>query len=123
MAVGDYIEEHLRSALQLLELADLEAVRAKQQLGRVIGEDFQVGAGILLIPSVFWVEGIRYRAMVTPEQAAAIRDASGGSTQDVTTVVENMLNEGLYTGAFLAIQILVAALTNQPRLAISVVSA
>jgi len=114
MAVGDYIEEELRNALQLLELANLEAIRAKQQLGRIIGEDFQVGAEIRLIPSVFWIEGARYRAMVTHEQRDAILHASGGSTQSVINVVAGMLNNELYLGAYMALQFLVLALSNRP---------
>jgi hypothetical protein len=114
MAIGDYIQEQLRNALQLLELADLEAIRAKQQLGRIIGEDFQVGSEIRLVPSVFWVEGVPYRAMVTDDQHKAIQAAAGGQTQDVTSVVADMLNNELYSAAYQALVILVSALTNQP---------
>ncbi len=114
MAVGDYIEEELRDALELLELANLEAIRAKQQLGRVIGEDFQVGAEIRLIPYLFWIGSNRFRAMVTHEQSDAIRNAPDGSIHGVIKVVTAMLNNELYSGAYLALQILVLALANQP---------
>jgi hypothetical protein len=111
MAVGDYIADELQSALQILELANFEAVRAKQQLGRIIGEDFQVGAEVLLVPRVFCVEGNKYRAILTDEQWKRISCACGGSTQTVLNLVTGkFLNNGLYAAAMQALQTLVASL-------------
>ena len=114
MAVGDELVLQLRATLQLLERADAEAVKAKQQVARIIGIDFQSGTAILLVESFFTVEGIKYHATVTPQQRDAIQLASSGTTQEVIDALADMLNDNLFAGALLAIETLIGALQNQP---------
>jgi hypothetical protein len=116
MAYGDVVQDRLRAILQYIERADLEGIRAKQQIGRMIAEDYQVGAEIELVACVFWVEGIAYRATVTPQQRDEILAAAANGTTDqvLYAIQKNIVGAQITEGAVLALNILVAALTNQP---------
>jgi hypothetical protein len=114
MAVGDDLVHQLRATLQLLERADAEAIKAKHQLARVIGVDFESGTSIVLVASFFTVEGNNYHATLTPEQRAEIQAAAGGGTQNVLNVVVDILSNTMVLGADVALGIVIAALQNQP---------
>jgi hypothetical protein len=114
MAVGDELVHQLRATLHLLEQADAEAVKAKHQVARIIGVDFETGTSIVLVASFFTVEGINYQATLTPEQRAAIQAAAGGSTQDVLNLVVGILSNTMVLGVDVALGILIAALKNEP---------
>ena len=112
MAVGDELVQELRALLHLLEQTDAEAVKAKQQVARVIGVDFETGTSIVLVESFFTVEGNNYRATLTPDQRSAIQAAAGGSTQEVIDVVSD-IRSNMVLGADVALAFLIAALKNQ----------
>jgi hypothetical protein len=116
MAYGEAVQDRLRAILQFIERADLEGIRAKQQVGRMLAEDYQVGAEIQLVACVFWVEGVAYRATLTPQQRDVIlAAAANGTTDEVLYAIQrNIVADQIMEGAVLALNILVAALTNQP---------
>jgi hypothetical protein len=111
----DAIEQKIRISLQILEEADLEAVEAKRQADQIIGEDFQDGSPILLLPSFFSVGGVDYQAQVTYEQQQAIQqEALNGDPQAVLDLITDGILAGhMFPAAALVIDILVAALKNQ----------
>jgi hypothetical protein len=116
MLDDDEVErENLRTVLMLLERADREAIRAKQQVVRIAGEDPASPDGIDLVPAFFDVSGHIYRAWVTPQQRSLIQDAAKtGTTKQVNRAITHKIFLAHLNPAIdLAFNILVAALRNQ----------
>jgi hypothetical protein len=118
MAVGDELARELQALLHLLEQTNLEAVKAKQQLARVIGPFFETGITITFADSFFTVEGINYHASLTFEQKAAIQAAAGGTTQEVIDVVL-CIRSNMVVGTDIALGLIIAVLQSQPLTAVT----
>ena len=114
MASLNVTQERLRSALVILEEADLAAVLAKQQVARIAGIDYQPGNEIVLLQSLFLVEGVEYRARVTIAQRNLIQQAAAnGTTQEVLDLVtDNILSNHIYAAVESLLDVLVRALNN-----------
>jgi hypothetical protein len=114
MPASDSSRENLRFLLRLLEQSNAEAVRAKQQVARIIEADYQVGNEIFLIPSAFEVESVTYHATVTPDQLALIQSVANGSTDYVYKYIrDHILVGNIYEAGYQILDILVQALANQ----------
>jgi hypothetical protein len=109
------VHERLRIALLLLEQADEQAIKAKQQVARILGEDPQPGAEIARVYSVFKIDKHEYRALLTVEQHDRIADviSQGNNAKEVLTEITDKIFLHLYESVDVAFNALVAGLQNQ----------
>lgn len=115
MTEDEILRERLQSALDMLEIADMEAVRAKRQLRLIFDLDAPTGTDIALLPCRFEIDGHVYRALLTPQQRDFIVLTAHDHTvrELLDKILDQLFEKQLYAAAANAEQALIAALKNE----------
>jgi hypothetical protein len=114
MTQAEQFRNRLWAVFRFLEIANVEAIRAKQQLRLIAETDPQEGGDVCLLPCRFHIDGHEFGALVTePQRDKILMTMINGTAEDVLNLIsQNFLENHLYLAVNLINPILVWALTN-----------